>query len=149
MEIDSIQLNIAVAVSVLSGILISTCQLLAIFVISVGVLRALAIYLRSSLLKSQTFESFQHSRLTMGYSFSLGLSFLIGSTIMKTMISSQWEELARLVTIIGVRTALNLLLERAIAQNQQVTVSPEPLLNSPTPDGARMARGSFSMNAPE
>ncbi|MBF2078767.1 MAG: DUF1622 domain-containing protein [Synechococcales cyanobacterium T60_A2020_003] len=116
MEIDAIQSSIASTVLVLNSILISTCQLLAIFVISVGIIRALVIYLSESLLKTQSPESFQRSRLEMGYSFSLGLSFLIGSTIMKTMVSSQREELGRLITIIGVRTALNLLLERAIAQ---------------------------------
>lgn len=116
MEINAIQSSIASTVLVLNSILISTCQLLAIFVISVGIIRALVIYLSESLLKTQSPESFQRSRLEMGYSFSLGLSFLIGSTIMKTMVSSQWEELGRLITIIGVRKALNLLLEQAIAQ---------------------------------
>lgn len=148
MEIDAIQINIASTVSVLSSILISTCQLLAIFVISIGVIRALVIYLSSSLLKSQTFEAFQRSRLAMGYSFSLGLSFLIGSTIMKTMISSQWEELARLVTIIGVRTALNLLLERAIAQTRHVNPAGSPLF-TPSSDGSTIPRGGLPVNAPE
>ena len=35
------------------------------------------------------FEAFQKSRLMMGYAFSLGLSFLIGASILKTMILSQ------------------------------------------------------------
>ena len=49
----------------------------------------------------------------MGYIFSLGLSFLIGASILKTMISSQWNDIAQLVVIILSRTVLNLLLERA------------------------------------
>ncbi|NJK41973.1 MAG: DUF1622 domain-containing protein, partial [Acaryochloridaceae cyanobacterium SU_2_1] len=61
--------------------------------------------------------AFQSSRLEMGYSFSLGLSFLVGATILKTMLSSQWLDIARLAIIIGVRTILNLLLERAISRS--------------------------------
>lgn len=120
MDIQLLGTNLADLVWALSGILISTCQLLAIFVISVGIVRALLIFLRSSLFKPQTTTAFQRSRLAMGYSFSLGLSFLVGASILKTMLSSQWEDITRLVIIIAVRTALNLLLERAIRTNQEI-----------------------------
>ncbi len=120
MDIQLLGTNLADLVWVLSGILISTCQLLAIFVISVGIIRALLIFLRSSLFQPQTTMAFQRSRLAMGYSFSLGLSFLVGASILKTMLSSQWEDITRLVIIIAVRTALNLLLERAISNSQAI-----------------------------
>ncbi|PZO36943.1 MAG: hypothetical protein DCF17_16565 [Shackletoniella antarctica] len=120
MDIQLLGTNLADLVRVLSGILISTCQLLAIFVISVGIIRALLIFLRSSLFQPQTTMAFQRSRLAMGYSFSLGLSFLVGASILKTMLSSQWEDITRLVIIIAVRTALNLLLERAISNSQAI-----------------------------
>ncbi|PSN13522.1 hypothetical protein C7293_15650 [filamentous cyanobacterium CCT1] len=125
MDIQLLGTNLADLVRALSAILISTCQLLAIFVISVGIIRALAIFLRSSLFKPQTTTAFQRSRLAMGYSFSLGLSFLVGASILKTMLSSQWEDIARLVIIIAVRTVLNLLLERAIRNSQ--AIGDEPL----------------------
>lgn len=118
MDIQILGTNLADLVWALSSILISTCQLLAIFVILVGIIRALLIFLRSSLFKPQTTTAFQRSRLAMGYSFSLGLSFLVGASILKTMLSSQWEDITRLVIIIAVRTALNLLLERAIRSGQ-------------------------------
>lgn len=120
MDIQLFEANLAGLVQVCSGILINTCRLLAIFVISVGVVRALLVFVRSSLFKPQTAIAFQRSRLAMGYSFSLGLSFLVGASIMKTMLSSQWEDIARLVIIIAVRTALNLLLERAIRNSQAI-----------------------------
>lgn len=103
---------------VISGniILTSLCQLLAILVIGLGVTRALIIFVQEALFKPHTMEAFQRSRLVMGYSFSLGLSFLIGATILKTMISSQWDDIARLVAIIAVRTVLNYLLLQAIAK---------------------------------
>lgn len=111
---------------VISGniILTSLCQLLAILVIGLGVTRALIIFIKDALFKPHTMEAFQRSRLVMGYSFSLGLSFLIGATILKTMISSQWDDIARLVAIIAVRTVLNYLLLQAIAKATPEVSSP-------------------------
>lgn len=106
----------AAVVTLLTEILTSICQLLALFVIAVGVCKALLIFLKDSLFKPHTPTAFQMSRLEMGYSFSLGLSYLVGATILKTMLSSQWLDIARLGIIIGVRTILNLLLERAISR---------------------------------
>ncbi len=106
-----------------NGILISVCQLLALMVIAIGVIRALSIFLSETLFKRQTFEAFQNSRVMMGYAFSLGLSFLIGASILKTMISSQWNDIAQLVVIILIRTALNLLLERATSLGQKETLT--------------------------
>lgn len=122
MDIELLGMNLASLVRAFSGILISSCQLLAIFVISVGITRGLVIFLKSSLFQPQTPITFQRSRLAMGYSFSLGLSFLVGASILKTMLSSQWEDIARLVIIIAVRTTLNLLLERAIRSGQEINM---------------------------
>lgn len=114
MDLESVGISTALLVKTLSGILISVCQLLALLVIFIGVNRALIIYLKSLFVKAPLSEAFQRSRLVMGYSFSLGLSFLIGATILKTMQSSQWEDIARLAVIIAVRTVLNYLLMNAI-----------------------------------
>lgn len=116
--------HLAVFVTLLTEILTSICQFLALFVIAVGVCKALSIFLKESLFKPHTPTAFQMSRLEMGYSFSLGLSYLVGATILKTMLSSQWLDIARLGIIIGVRTILNLLLERAISR----TVSGEDVV---------------------
>ncbi len=105
-------------VILLNGILTSFCQLLALFVIAIGVTRALIIFLKDALFSPQTSDAFQRSRLVMGYSFSLALSFLIGATILKTMISSRWDDIARLATIIAVRTVLNYLLLQAIDRSK-------------------------------
>lgn len=97
-----------------NDLLISLCQLLALLVIAIGVIQALIIYVQNALIRRQIFEAFQQGRLRLGYSFSLGLSFLIGATILKTMTSSEWNDIARLGIVIALRTVLNLLLERAI-----------------------------------
>lgn len=114
MTLDVIGADISALVVLLNSILTSLCQLLALFVIAIGVTKALFIFLKDALLQPQTPDAFQRSRLAMGYSFSLGLSFLIGATILKTMISSRWDDIARLAAIIAVRTVLNYLLLQAI-----------------------------------
>ncbi len=114
MLLNSVNADISSLVVELNAILTSLCQLLAIFVIGIGVIKALYIFLKDGLFKPESSEAFQNSRLSMGYSFSLGLSFLIGATILKTMISSRWDDIARLATIIAVRTVLNYLLLGAI-----------------------------------
>ena len=114
MNLEILASHMSLLVMGLNKILIHLCQLLAIFVITIGVIRGIVIFLKDGLSRSQNPDTFQHSRLTMGYSFSLGLSFLIGATIMQTMISSRWDDIARLTTIIAIRTLLNYLLLKAI-----------------------------------
>lgn len=132
MSLDILNTNVHLFVQACNGILISICQLLALVVIAIGVLRALLIFLSETLLKRQTFEAFQNSRLMMGYAFSLGLSFLVGASILKTMISSQWNDIAQLGVTILIRTILNLLLERAnrIGQKEMTTRETAPAFDS-------------------
>lgn len=131
MALDSLSAEISALVIRLNGILTSLCQLLALFVIAIGVTRALLIFLKDALFRPQTPDAFQRSRLAMGYSFSLGLSFLIGATILKTMISSRWDDIARLAAIIAVRTLLNYLLLQAIDSSKpDANATPEEMLAS-------------------
>jgi uncharacterized membrane protein len=121
MNFDLLSTNLALIVRNLNIILTNFCQLLAVFVIFIGVTRALIIFLKYLLFKPQTPEGFQRSRLAMGYSFSLGLSFLIGASILNTMISSQWDDIARLIAIITIRTILNYFLMQVIDNNKEST----------------------------
>lgn len=102
--------DLTLIVRICNQLLTSLCQLLALFVIFIGVMKALVIFLRDLLIKPQTTDAFERSRLAMGYSFSLGLSFLVGASILRTMISSNWDDIARLIVIIIIRTILNYLL---------------------------------------
>lgn len=94
----------------LIDIAISTCQLLALFVISIGLIKGFIIFLRNALSFSNSSKMFQESRLQMGYSFSLGLNFLVGGSILRTTITPSWEDIGRLAVIIVIRTILNYLL---------------------------------------
>lgn len=75
MSLDVVGNEISTLVIQLNSILTGLCQLLALFVIAIGVTKALLIFLKDALLWPKTPDAFQRSRLAMGYSFSLGLSF--------------------------------------------------------------------------
>lgn len=101
-------------VRMLNGWVVNVCQLMALFVIATGIVKALFIYLKQSLIQSKTATAFQESRLQMGYSFSLGLGFLIGASILKTTIAPTWNDIGQLAAVIALRTVLNYLLLQAI-----------------------------------
>jgi uncharacterized membrane protein len=112
--LEFISINIDNWLKILTDISINICQILAIFIVSIGVIRGLIIFFKELLFKPQSMEAFQRSRLAMGYSFSLGLSCLVGASILNTIVSSEWGDIIRLAMIIAVRAALNYLLIQAI-----------------------------------
>ncbi len=83
-------------------------------VILIGILKALIIYIKDALLGKKAFDALQESRLEIGHSFSLGLAFLIGASILKTILAPTWNDIGQLAAIIGIRTALNFFLLRDI-----------------------------------
>ena len=98
----------------LYGWVVILCQLLALVAIVTGITKGFIIYCQNIILNDQTEMAFQSSRLAMGYSFSLGLSFLIGASILKTSIAPTWNDIGQLGAIIILRTTLNYLLLRVI-----------------------------------
>ena len=101
-------------VGTLNSWVVSLCQLLALFVIVTGIVKALIIYGRHIFTNSSSAIAFQGSRLELGYAFSLGLSFLVGGSILKTTIAPSWNDIGQLGAIIILRTVLNYLLLQAI-----------------------------------
>ncbi|WP_319422319.1 DUF1622 domain-containing protein [Pleurocapsa sp. FMAR1] len=115
-------------VSTLNNWVVSLCQLLALFVIITGIIKALIIYGRHIFSDSSSAIAFQGSRLELGYAFSLGLSFLVGGSILKTTITPTWNDLGQLAAIILLRTILNYLLLMAIdksADSKGQSLSPD------------------------
>jgi uncharacterized membrane protein len=101
-------------VRTLNNWVVAICQLLALFVIVTGIIKALIIYCKHVFSNSRSAIAFQASRLELGYSFSLGLSFLVGGSILKTTIAPTWNDIGQLAAIIALRTVLNYLLLQAI-----------------------------------
>lgn len=122
-------------VRTLNGIVVNICQLLALFVISIGIIKALFIFLKHNLFQFKSAAAFQESRLQMGYSFSLGLGFLIGASILKTTIAPKWNDIGQLAAIIAIRTVLNYLLLQAIAKSSEPL---EKLTDSSESDNSKL-----------
>ncbi len=91
----------------INQIIINMCQLLASIVILLGVVKAILIYARDILYREKSLDAIQESRLEIGHSFSLGLAFLIGASILKTIITPNWDDIGQLAAIIAIRTTLN------------------------------------------
>jgi uncharacterized membrane protein len=89
-----------------------TAQILAIIVILIGIIKSLAVFVKDSLFKKSAYEAIRESRLELGHSFSLGLGFLIGASILQTMIAPTWDDIGKLSAIIAIRTILNVFLLR-------------------------------------
>lgn len=83
------------------------CQILAIIVISTGIVRSMIIYVKDALFGLEASEAIKYSRMELGHSFSLGLGFLIGASILHTAIAPNWDDIGKLAAIIAIRTILN------------------------------------------
>ena len=101
-------------ISTVNEIVVNMCQALAMVVILIGVLKALVIYVRDIFSTKKAFSALQESRLEIGHSFSLGLAFLIGASILKTILAPTWNDIGQLAAIIALRTALNFFLLRDV-----------------------------------
>jgi len=104
-------------VLIINNIVVSICQLLAIFVIMVGIIKAVIIYLKDALFGAKAAAAIKESRLELGHAFSLGLGFLIGASILNTSIAPTWNDIGQLASIIAIRTVLNYFLLQDIAKH--------------------------------
>jgi uncharacterized membrane protein len=94
---------------------VTVFHILAILVISVGIIKAMLIYFKDALLGQKAREAIEESRMELGHSFSLGLGFLIGASIVNTTVAPTWNDIGQLAAIIAIRTILNYFLLREIA----------------------------------
>jgi uncharacterized membrane protein len=112
----------------INGLMVAVCQVLAIFVITIGISKALMIYIKDAMLGANAAEAIKESRLELGHSFSLGLGFLIGGSILRTTLAPSWDDIGQLAAVIAIRTILNHLLLRDISKhvvNGQAEILPE------------------------
>lgn len=107
-------MNMTDAIKLINNVIVHICQILAMIVILIGIFKALIIYVKDILLTKKAFSALQESRLEIGHSFSLGLAFLIGASILKTILAPTWNDIGQLAAIIALRTALNFFLLRDV-----------------------------------
>lgn len=104
----------------LNSIIVIVCQFLGMVVLSVGILKALKIYLADVMTPGRSADSVKASRLELGHSFSLALGFLIGASILKTTLAPTWTDIGQLGAIIAIRTILNYFLLHDIAIHSEL-----------------------------
>ena len=92
-------------------VFVETC---GAFVITVGVVRTMAGYCRSCVLRHQPADM-AALRITLGKSLVLALEFQVAADILKTGLSPTWQDILQLSAILAVRTVMNILLERELA----------------------------------
>ena len=109
---------------VANSIIVVICQFLAMVVISIGVAKALKIYLADVLTPGRSASAVKESRLELGHSFSLALGFLIGASILKTTLAPTWTDIGQLASIIAIRTILNYFLLHDIAIQSDSSTEP-------------------------
>ncbi|MBN1902076.1 DUF1622 domain-containing protein [Candidatus Sumerlaeota bacterium] len=113
-----------------SGV-VGICQLLAIVVIFIGLIKAIIVYVKDALMGADTAKAIHQSRLELGHSFSLGLGFLIGASILKTTLAPTWTDIGQLSAIIAIRTLLNYFLLMEIGKFSGKKEEPSPKKISP------------------
>lgn len=100
-----------------SDVIIVLAQFLALIVIAIGIIKAVFMYIKDIFFKANSSSSNLESRMELGHSFSLGLGFLIGSSIIKTTFAPTWSDIGKLATIVAIRTFLNYFLMKDINDN--------------------------------
>ena len=91
----------------------------AAFIIVAGALHALWIFIRRSLLKARCYRDITMGRMKLGHSLLLGLDFLIGADILRTVVTPNWNDIGQLASIIAIRTVLNFFLMRELEQEER------------------------------
>lgn len=98
-----------------NAVVVTVCQFLATLVIAIGMVRALAIFLKDALTPGRSSATIRESRLELGRSLVLALGFLIGASILKTTLAPSWTDIGQLAAIIAIRTILNYFLVHDIS----------------------------------
>lgn len=101
-------------VHIMNNWIVNMCQVLAMFVIIIGVIKAMIIFMKDALFGLKASIAINESRLELGHTFSLGLGFLIGASILKTTLAPTWNEIGQLASIIAIRTTLNYFLLKEV-----------------------------------
>ncbi len=84
-------------------------------IIVLATLRAIINYFARFFINIYEIKNLDIIRVKLGKSLSLGLEFLIAADILITLVSPTLKEIAVLASIVGIRSVLNLFLEREIA----------------------------------
>jgi uncharacterized membrane protein len=93
-------------------------EFIAILIVAIALIKSIRKYIRPSRYQSQMIQP--SIRLDLGLSLALSLEFLLAADIVGTAVSPDWEAIAKLAAITGIRTFLNFFLHREVRELQQM-----------------------------
>lgn len=93
-------------------------EFIAILIIAVSLVTTLQKLIRRKQPRHQSAQ--QAIRLELGLSLALSLEFLLAADIVGTAVSPSWDAIAKLAAITGIRTFLNIFLQREVRELQEM-----------------------------
>ena len=96
---------------------------IGVLIIMLGVLRGVAMFVRSELTGSKMGDR-NTLRMDLGYYLLLGLEFLVAADIIETLLAPDYEHLAILGAIVLIRTVISVSLNWELAQHAKHTPAP-------------------------
>lgn len=94
----------------------SGIEALAAIIVGYGALIAFYEIIVLSVLRRRQRTHFERARIDLGRLLVVGLEFEIGSDLLQLAVSPTWNRVGILAAVILIRSGLNILLERDIAQ---------------------------------
>jgi uncharacterized membrane protein len=106
-------------IKTIANYVVNLAEAAAAFIIVAGALHAFWIFLSRALLKERCYREVTLGRMKLGHSLLLGLDFLIGADILRTVVTPNWNDIGQLAAIIAIRTVLNFFLMRELEQESR------------------------------
>lgn len=94
-------------------------EFIAVVIIAIALFKAVQRYLRNPRFQGPMAQS--SIRLDLGLTLALALEFLLAADIVGTAVSPEWEAIAKLAAITGIRTFLNFFLHREVQELQALS----------------------------
>jgi uncharacterized membrane protein len=106
-------------VKTIAGYVVNLAEAAAAIIIVAGAVHAFWIFIRRALIKERCYREITLGRMKLGHSLLLGLDFLIGADILRTVVTPNWNDIGQLASIIAIRTILNFFLMRELEQEER------------------------------
>jgi uncharacterized membrane protein len=94
------------------GVLVPLVEACGVLVIVIGVVRGLTRYVVGLFKRAP--GGVRRLRMRLAESMVMGIEFQVAADILKTTLSTKWNDLLQLAALIGLRTLLNYLMEREL-----------------------------------
>lgn len=94
-------------------------EFIAILIIAIALLKVIQHYIRRYRHPGKV--AHLSIRLELGLALALSMEFLLAADIVGTAVSPEWDAIAKLAAITGIRTFLNFFLHREVQELQEIS----------------------------